>query len=86
MISGTVKRQNPEAQPVQVNKSYYPNYDYREYVSKKSRTNSFLIFTTFALLGISIVVLWDKMESFMQKVLVRWFDPDTTENEITLKD
>ncbi len=73
-------------QAIQVRKTYYPNYDYREYVSKKSRTNSFWMFSTFALLGILIVVLRDKMESFMQKVVVRWFDSGTTENETTLID
>lgn len=73
-------------QAIQVRKTYYPNYDYREYVSKKSQTNSFWMFTTFALLGVLIVVLWDSVEEFIQKVVVRLFDSGTTDNETTLKD
>ncbi len=83
MISGTVKRQHPKAQPLQVNKSYNPNNDYHQYVQRNSRTNSFWMFSTFALLAVLIVVLWDKVESLILKLVVRWFDSGTTENETT---
>ncbi|KPM46794.1 hypothetical protein [Jiulongibacter sediminis] len=72
-------------QAIQVRKTYYPNYDYRQYVQKKSRTNCFWMLSTFALLGILIIVLWDKVESLIRKVVVRWYDPGTTENKTTLK-
>ncbi|KPM46792.1 hypothetical protein AFM12_18760 [Jiulongibacter sediminis] len=57
-----------------------------QYVQKKSRTNSFWMFTTVALLSVLIVVLWDMVEAFIQKMVVRSLDSGTTENETTLKD
>lgn len=56
-------------QAMQVRKTYYPNYDYHQYVQKKSRPNSFWVFTTFVLSAILFIVLWDKVETVFQRVV-----------------
>ncbi|WP_157687486.1 hypothetical protein [Jiulongibacter sediminis] len=37
-------------------------------------------------MSVLIVVLWDMVEAFIQKMVVRSLDSGTTENETTLKD